>query len=394
MIGKEEVRRIKESLKDLKTPALSLYLDINPAKPDNAGRAYALRAKDAMKALAVPEALAEKVLELLKHEVIQAKTLALFADQERLELFPLQVELPLVRAVKTAFVDEKTSRLLTDGALAHYGEPFLLPLVYALDEYERYGVVYVDQERWRVFEVFLGEIAEVKDAFLALDTEAWRRLSLDAPGRRFNLGGIARGGAGQDLFAKRLAAWEERFYKALAHELVRHVEERGFTRLLLMGPEEHTKLFLGYLPKRLKEKVVAELPSLPHPGASPGEVLKRLEPVLEEVERQAEVRLLEELEEAYPKAAFGPEVLARVQEGRVELWVLPWHLEKEVYACDGLYLAEEAQALAYCQNPEKKPLAVVLPELAAGYAAKLEFVRGEAEKRLLERGGMAALLRW
>jgi peptide subunit release factor 1 (eRF1) len=394
MIGKEEVRRIKESLKDLKTPALSLYLDINPAKPDNAGRAYALRAKDAMKALAVPEALAEKVLELLKHEVIQAKTLALFADQARLELFPLQVELPLVRAVKTAFVDEKTSRLLTDGALAHYGEPFLLPLVYALDEYERYGVVYVDQERWRVFEVFLGEIAEVKDAFLALDTEAWRRLSLDAPGRRFNLSGIARGGAGQDLFAKRLAAWEERFYKALAHELVRHVEERGFTRLLLMGPEEHTKLFLGYLPKRLKEKVVAELPSLPHPGASPGEVLKRLEPVLEEVERQAEVRLLEELEEAYPKAAFGPEVLARVQEGRVELWVLPWHLEKEVYACDGLYLAEEAQALAYCQNPEKKPLAVVLPELAAGYAAKLEFVRGEAEKRLLERGGMAALLRW
>jgi peptide subunit release factor 1 (eRF1) len=394
MIGKEEVRRIKESLKDLKTPALSLYLDINPAKPDNAGRAYALRAKDAMKALAVPEALAEKVLELLQHEVIQAKTLALFADQERLELFPLQVELPLVRAVKTAFVDEKTSRLLTDGVLAHYGEPFLLPLVYALDEYERYGVVYVDQERWRVFEVFLGEIAEVKDAFLALDTEAWRRLSLDAPGRRFNLGGIARGGAGQDLFAKRLAAWEERFYKALAHELVRHVEERGFTRLLLMGPEEHTKLFLGYLPKRLKEKVVAELPSLPHPGASPGEVLKRLEPVLEEVERQAEVRLLEELEEAYPKAAFGPEVLARVQEGRVELWVLPWHLEKEVYACDGLYLAEEAQALAYCQNPEKKPLAVVLPELAAGYAAKLEFVRGEAERRLLERGGMAALLRW
>ncbi|MDT7909901.1 VLRF1 family aeRF1-type release factor [Thermus sp.] len=394
MIGKEEVRRIKESLKDLKTPALSLYLDINPAKPDNAGRAYALRAKDAMKALAVPEALAEKVLELLQHEVIQAKTLALFADQERLELFPLQVELPLVRAVKTAFVDEKTSRLLTDGALAHYGEPFLLPLVYALDEYERYGVVYVDQERWRVFEVFLGEIAEVKDAFLALDTEAWRRLSLDAPGRRFNLGGIARGGAGQDLFAKRLAAWEERFYKALAHELVRHVEERGFTRLLLMGPEEHTKLFLGYLPKRLKEKVVAELPSLPHPGASPGEVLKRLEPVLEEVERQAEVRLLEELEEAYPKAAFGPEVLARVQEGRVELWVLPWHLERELYACDGLYLAEEAQALAYCQNPEKKPLAVVLPELAAGYAARVEFVRGEAERRLLERGGMAALLRW
>ena len=394
MIGKEEVRRIKETLKGLQPPVLSLYLDLNPAKPENANRAYALRAKDAMKALSVPEALAERVLELLKHEVVQAKTLALFANEKRLELFPLQVELPLVSGVHTAFLDEKESRLLTDGALAHYGEPFLLPLVYALDEYERYGVVYLDQEKWRVFEIFLGEIAEVKDAFLALDTEAWRRLSLDAPGRRFNLSGISRGGAGQDLFAKRLAAWEERFYKILAQDLEKHQEERGFTRIVLMGPEEHTKLFLGYLPKRLKEKVVAELPSLPHPGVSPGEVLKRLEPVLAELERQAEVKLLEKLEEAYPKAAFGPEVLERVQEGRVELWVLPWHLNGKVYACSGFYLAEEAQALGSCEKPEEKPLALVLPELAAGYAAKLEFVRGEAERRLLERGGMATLLRW
>ncbi|WP_022797366.1 VLRF1 family aeRF1-type release factor [Thermus islandicus] len=394
MIGKGEVLRLKETLKTLALPTLSLYLDVNPAKPENAGRAYALRAKDAMKALKVPEDLAERVLALLRHEVVEAKTLALFADGKRLELLPLGVELPLVSGVKTAFLDEKESRLLTDGALAHYGEPFLLPLIYALDEYERYGVVYVDQEKWRVFELFLGEVEEVRDAFLALDTEAWRRLSLDAPGRRFHLGGISRGGAGQDLFAKRLAAWEERFYKTLAHELERLWEERGFTRLILMGPEEHTKLFLGYLPRRLKERVAAELPSLPHPGATPGEVLKRLEPVLEEVERREEVRLLERLEEAYPKAVFGPEALARVQEGRVELWVLPWHLDQRVYACEGLYLADEAQALGSCEAPEAKPLAVVLPELASGYAAKLEFVRGEAERRLLERGGMAALLRW
>lgn len=100
---------------------------------------------------------------------------------------------------------------------------------------------------------------------------------------------------------------------------------------------------------------MAELPSLPHPGASPGEVLKRLEPVLEEVERREEVKLLERLEEAYPKAAFGPEVLARVQEGRVEVWVLPWHLEQEVYLCQDFAFADEAQALAYCESPEKNP---------------------------------------
>ena len=393
MIGKEEIRRIRESIGAKEGPILSLYVDVNPAKPENAGRAYALRAKDAMKALNVPEGLSERVLEVLKNQVLEARTAVFFAGEDLFEVLLLQVELPLVNSVKTAFLDEKAGRYLVDGVLAYFGEPFLLPLVYALDEYERYGVVYVDQEKWRVFEVFLGEIEEVHDAFLALDTEAWRRLSLDAPGRRFNLGRIS-GGAAQDLFAKRLEAWEERFYKALAHELEKLAEARGFTRLVLMGPEEHTKLFLGHLPKRLRERVVAELPSLPHPGASPGEVLKRLEPVLEEVERREEVKFLERLEEAYPKAAFGPEVLARVQEGRVEVWVLPWHLEQEVYLCQDFAFADEAQALAYCESPEKKPLAAVLAPLAVGYATKLEFVRGEAEKRLLERGGMAALLRW
>lgn len=393
MIGKEEIRRIRESIGAKEGPILSLYVDVNPAKPENAGRAYALRAKDAMKALNVPEGLSERVLVVLKNQVLEARTAVFFAGEDLFEVLLLQVELPLVNSVKTAFLDEKAGRYLVDGVLAYFGEPFLLPLVYALDEYERHGVVYVDQEKWRVFEVFLGEIEEVHDAFLALDTEAWRRLSLDAPGRRFNLGRIS-GGAAQDLFAKRLEAWEERFYKALAHELERLSEARGFTRLVLMGPEEHTKLFLGHLPKRLRERVVAELPSLPHPGASPGEVLKRLEPVLEEVERREEVKFLERLEEAYPKAAFGPEVLARVQEGRVEVWVLPWHLEQEVYLCQDFAFADEAQALAYCESPEKKPLAAVLAPLAVGYATKLEFVRGEAEKRLLERGGMAALLRW
>ncbi|AFV75750.1 peptide chain release factor 1 (eRF1) [Thermus oshimai JL-2] len=394
MIRKEEIRRIKETVLPKEAPVLSLYLDVNPAHPENAGRAYALRAKDAMKALGVPEGLMERVLEVLKNQVLEAKTAVFFVGEDLFETLLLQVELPLVRSVKTAFLDEKGGRYLVDGVLAHWGEPFALPLVYALDEYERYGVVYVDGERWRVFEIFLGEIEEVEDAFLALDTEAWRRLSLDAPGRRFNLGGIARGGAGQDLFAKRLEAWEGRFYKTLAHELERLSEARGFTRLILMGPLEHTALFKAHLSKRLRERVVAELPSLPHPGATPGQVLKRLEPELSKIEREAELRLLKELEEAYPKALFGPEVLERLQEGRVELWVLPWSLGEEVYLCDGLAFAEEARALAFCEAPLKKPLALLVPELSAGYGAKVEFVRGEAEKELLERGGMAARLRW
>ncbi|MGQ9692249.1 MAG: VLRF1 family aeRF1-type release factor [Thermaceae bacterium] len=392
MLDKKTVETLKESLTFEDTPVLSLYVDINPAKPENARRAYALRAKDAFKALGVLE-IAEKVEQILRNEVLEAKTAAFFATHGTLKTLLFQVELPLTNRHAT-YLDESKRWYLTEGVLAHYGEPLLFPLLYALDEYERYGVVYLDGEKWRYLEVFMGEVEEIHDAFLALDTEAWRRLSLDAPGRRFGLGGISRGGAGQDLFAKRLEAWQERFYKTLVRELEHLAATRGFTRLILMGPEEHTELFLGYLPRRLKEQVVAELPSLPNPKASPGQVLKRLEPLIEEIERKREVELLNKLEEAHPKSAFGPEVLRLVQEGRVELWVLPWTLDQEVYPCGDFFFMDRGEAMAFCQNPEAKPLAAVLPELALGYASKVEFVRGEAEKRLNERGRMAALLRW
>jgi len=38
MIGKEEIRRIRESIGAKEGPILSLYVDVNPAKPENAGK--------------------------------------------------------------------------------------------------------------------------------------------------------------------------------------------------------------------------------------------------------------------------------------------------------------------------------------------------------------------
>jgi Bacterial archaeo-eukaryotic release factor family 10 len=44
-------------------------------------------------------------------------------------------------------------------------------LLYVIDESERYGVVFIDESRWRFFEVFLGEIEEIANAFLDLSGE-------------------------------------------------------------------------------------------------------------------------------------------------------------------------------------------------------------------------------
>jgi len=54
---------------------------------------------------------------------------------------------------------------------------------------------------------------------------------------------------------------------------------------------------------------------------------------------------------------------------------------------------EAAEALG--EDPQPVPLREHVFDLASQWGAKLEFVRGEAERQLLERfEGMAALLRW
>jgi hypothetical protein len=63
----------------------------------------------------------------------------------------------------------------------------------------------------------------------------------------------------------------------------------------------------------------------------------------------------------------------------------------------GLVVEDERSAEAYCpgQATQQIPLSDVLPDLAAAHGARLEFVHGEAESRLLtEFGGLAGLSRW
>jgi len=391
MLGKEAVEAVK-ALLDWPPPVLSLYVQVNPADPnvseytfDYKKKPYVIRAKDTLKALGVPREVAEKALFLLEHDAPQAATRALFVGGDRAKVFDLGVELPVVD-LRTGLVE------------ARWGEPYVAPLLFALDEYERYGVVLLDKERWRLFEVFLGEIEEIEDAFRAVAPEEWRRLSESRPAAPRTVGGYAaaaRGGTAKDKFDRRLLEWTHRFYKRLAQELMSRVEERGMTRLILMGPEEDTKYFASFLPKSLAERVVAHLPAPGSARAAPGEVLRRVLPEVERIERAEEERLLERVRE---EGIWGLDtVLDALMIGRVYLWVLPWHVDAEVYYCPAERFAAGSleAARAVCPEPEKRPLKDLVADLAEAYGARIEFVRGEPERKLTnEFGGMAGLVRW
>jgi peptide subunit release factor 1 (eRF1) len=93
-----------------------------------------------------------------------------------------------------------------------------------------------------------------------------------------------------------------------------------------------------------------------------------------------------------------PTVLKELQMGRFHLLVAPWNLNASVLRCaGGLVLTSKDEVEAYCPGQRAEPVALrdIIVDLATSHGARLEFVGGEAESRLLrEFGGLAALSRW
>jgi hypothetical protein len=215
---------------DRQGPILSAYLSVNADIPENQGRAYLVRLRDAMNAEGVPEELQQQVREYLESETHPgARRLAIFAAEDGLfEVYRLQVDVP------ESF---------------RWGDPYVAPLTLLLDEYEPYGAAVLDAERFRYFVVSplssaWGEEEVRANGFREVDVH---------PSQPY-----PRGGTDFEPASRRTEAHVHRFYKELG-ELTRDLTFReGVQRLILAGPRERTAEFRRTLPNEVKDKVVAE----------------------------------------------------------------------------------------------------------------------------------------
>ena len=382
MLSKDDIHFIKSTIVPHSAPLLSLYADVNPANPANAGRAWLVRVKNTLKSLPLPRDLPEKVIEALEFERPEARTFALFAGKDLLQMYMLRVDLPVVD--------------LAHGRVdARWGEPYVFPLVYMIDEYERYGVVSVDREKWRFYDVFLGDIEERADAFLELHSDHSRKLE-KRPAVRLLQGAVLRGGAAGDRFERHVEALAHRFYKRAAHTLEKLVETAHTDWLILMGPDEDTHHFEQCLPRALRTRTAGLVPPPPNPQASAGEILKTVLPFITDNRQTRELTLLSELRERGLWGLAGG--LEALQMGRFHLVVAPWTLGVKALRCaGGLVVLDRTAAEAYCpgQSVQEVSLPDVLPDLAAAHGARLELVQGEAEDRLIrEFDRLAGFPRW
>jgi peptide subunit release factor 1 (eRF1) len=189
-------------------------------------------------------------------------------------------------------------------------------------------------------------------------------------------------------------------YKHLAEWLDRLWGQYAFDRMIIAGPEEPTTELERVLPKRLRSRVVARLPLAF--SASPEQILKAAQEVIDSIERDAERRLVEALLEdagAERRAVTGLETaLFALQEGRIWRLVYVEGLRKaggECTRCGALH-AEQVHVCQFCGGSLTRiaDLVDTMAQRVTDSGGKVEIVRGDAARRLAPTGGIGAQLRY
>lgn len=387
MIGSNLKLALLENIEPREEPVLSLYIHVNPADPDNTMGAFQLRAAEAMRGVGIAKEYIQQVTDKLEREFTrpEGRTLVVFAGEDLDEFFDayyLQTDLPFLGA--------------NGGALANWGRPLIAPLLFVLDQRERYGVIYVATDRVRVFEAFLGQVEEHVDFVRNVDTSDWVTYSEARRSPGVGVGVAARGGADVDSFQDRMEEATARLYRSLLPRLEKLVDKERMDRIILVGLPPAVSAVQELMSKSLKERVAGTLSPPSNPDAPAHEWQPLVQDLIAETELKFELELLDKIREA---GVWGmQETLMLLQDGRLHTIVVPWSEGQTVWRTSSGRVAssaEEAEAQRPGESVEEVRLIEVLPDLVRASSTILEFAEGEAEERLYEEfGGIAGLTRW
>jgi peptide subunit release factor 1 (eRF1) len=361
------------------SPVLSVYLSTDPSRQQNIQRGFEAVLRQMLRS--IDGQLLEKpfrkqfaedagrVEHIVKIHVQREKSLAIFCDASE--------DFCWTRGLQIRLRDD-----------AHWDEtPYLRPLLEALDEYERYGVVLIEHGRSRLFTVFMGEIEEHVDAFATAKIRHLRSTGTDHLWS-------------QKQFQRKKEVHALWHFKHAA-QLLDHLSVRyAFDRVILAGTEEVTSEFERILSKRLRTRVVDRM-ALPF-TASADQVLKTTQNVIEQVERETERQLVDKvIQDAAAKhqAVTGLEAtLLALQEERIWRLFYVDGLQKtggQCARCSAL-CTNNCRTCPYCGgslSPVKDVIDAVAQRVVE-LGAKVEPVQGKAAQELASVGGIGAQLRF
>jgi peptide chain release factor subunit 1 len=171
-------------------------------------------------------------------------------------------------------------------------DPYLRPMLAVLDEYHRMCVVIVDEASAVVWQFYLGEIEQV---------ERLRDPALRKPDFAY--------GMAEYRVHNKVEELANRHYRRVATTLNDIFRVQGFDLLAVGGRQYEVSTFTECLPRQLRERIAGTF-TIDAATATPADVRRAAEQIMESYERAEERRLVAEIVEAvaeHRRAALGVE---------------------------------------------------------------------------------------
>jgi len=256
----------------------------------------------------------------------------------------------------------------------YFGQPYVSPLLWAIDEYEQYLVVMVDSESAQFHKAYLGNLETEAEMTIDLDYD-WGEKSLMPPSNASNsgegTGHAVREGSNRDAFDDMISAHVDRFYSDIADKVKEFMSDEQPMRLILGGDERAAHALEDKLHESVTKHFVAVLP-IPM-TASSSEIMKRIATTAYNYERNFEYELVEDVMSsafAGGSGALGRDGLdTAMTMQQVELFIIPYDLLQE----DKDYVHD-------------------ITMWALDNNSRIEFIHGQAANKLKSNGGIAARL--
>jgi len=363
------------TLSQQRTYTLTMYLDVDQNKQSNRRQGYVVQAEALLKTLKSQQTRSDRLDTACRQAMSLVRNMK---PTGKAALIVVHPETKLRELVQTE---------IPFPAGAHWRRgAFLRPVVEAMDEHERYGVVLTDNQRARLFTVFMGEITEHEDLF---SETGQRTRSLGADQMRSQKRRDQR-------HQEEVASHAKRVIDAL-HDLALRAP---FDRLIVGGTPKATGQLVRMLPTRLHGKLVDTVSM--RVGGSQQEILNKILAVQQKMERGREVEIVDgvlaELHDRGKAVAGLAAVLDAVNQGRV--WTLIYGKDFTARAGEcsncSAYSPHANGPCVYC-GEEVHPLPQPIDRVTQSVleiGGRVEVVDGEAKKKLEKPGGIAAMLRY
>ena len=350
------------------SPVISLYLDTTREK---VARDICIKSfKDMVKGIKIKEKEKTKVQNSLKKIQDYLKFEFRRNDKNGLALFT-SIDSKLWEVFQ---LPEPVRDTLVINA-----HPYIKPLFAVLDRYRRFCIVLIDQRKARIFELFLGEIEEIREVegstLHQVKTSGWK-------------------GYGEKIH-HHIEESITRHFREVADIVLSLARENHFDFLILGGTEENVATFSPFLHTSLKEKIIGTLPldyrADIHEVLRMGREVERKEKE-ERVEKILE-RILEEKTKKGLVSVGLPSVLNALNFAAIQVLLVAEDYREEGYRCPSCgYLSLDKKKCPHCRIDLEKKIDIVeeAVETAILQDAQVEY----GSKGLLKDFGITGLLRF